>query len=77
MIRCPSCQGQSEIRDFKEVLNGVLRKRRCIQCGGSWETLEITVDKIQKLVRQNRKAIQNATEAFNIIDNMLQGFQRK
>jgi transcriptional regulator NrdR family protein len=75
MIKCPSCKGQSEVKYFKETDNGVIRKRRCIACGSSWETIETTVDKIQRIVRHNRLAIKAATDAFNGVDKMMNGFQ--
>lgn len=41
MNLCPTCKGASAVTDSRQLSRMARRKRRCIRCGGRWQTFEL------------------------------------
>lgn len=41
VTRCEACQGDSEVRDSRETLDYVRRRRECKSCKTRWTTFEV------------------------------------
>lgn len=52
MYACPKCNGETDVRDTRELANhpGIRRFRKCRGCGEEIYTYEFTWDKIEDLV---------------------------
>ena len=49
---CPTCGGDTTVYSTKEMEDGiVVRRRKCVQCGTKFQTVEI----FQKIIKRNSK----------------------
>ena len=52
-MRCPTCDGESIVKDSRPRPDGGIRRRReCVMCGERWTTVELPVLARQEFVAQ-------------------------
>jgi transcriptional regulator NrdR family protein len=45
---CPICDGQTKVYDSRPEVDCVTRRRKCLECGHCFKTVEVDADYIRK-----------------------------
>ena len=52
-LLCPVCGGKTEVLDSRSDCESVKRKRKCLECGYRFYTVEIDEDLYKKISKEN------------------------
>lgn len=54
-MTCPKCYGKTRIIDSRTDDDSTERRRKCVECGYRFSTIEIDRDLYERMVKQNDK----------------------